>query len=97
MLIEAHIVYYEPSCKNRFRIVFVCKCVTVKILLELWKHDNLASMTALVATAINVSYLVTTLYAIESHLLNYACLISLKTSRRAVVKLLSKQFALSCC
>jgi len=64
--------------------------VPVKILLELWKHDNLLSITALVAIALNVCYLVTTLYATESHFSNYPCLISFKTSRRAIVKLLSK-------
>jgi len=40
-------VYYELSCKNWFRLVFVCKCVAFKILFELWKNDNLSSMTVL--------------------------------------------------
>jgi hypothetical protein len=62
---------------TRFRHVFVCKCVAVKILLELWKHDNLSSMTALVAIAINVCYLVKT-YFIDCQFFNYSCLISLK-------------------
>jgi len=56
MLTEAYIVYYEPSCNNRLPV-------------NVWKlrfcFSSGSMMTAHVAIAINVSYLVTTLYAIK--------------------------------